>query len=115
MRKIAGELGACPASGSCSGDEDLTGWLTTGIYTITKKINFTTLMAFIFEFESTGIETHFADLRDTDWRSRRGVAFFRHGTLLDWIKEKDTHKDRLQIMPYLANASLRDRQFEAIY
>ena len=58
-----------------------------------------------FEFESTGTETHFADLRDPDWRSRRIFAFFRPGTLHDWIKEKDTLRDRLRKMPNLAKAS----------
>lgn len=67
-----------------------------------------------FEFESTGIETHFADLRDPHWRSRRTFAFFRPETLLGWIKEKDTLRERLRNMPYLPKASLRDCQFEAI-
>lgn len=67
-----------------------------------------------FEFESTGTETHFADLRDPDWRSRRTFAFFMPEILHDWIKEKDTLRDRLRKMPYLAKASLRDCQFEAI-
>lgn len=67
-----------------------------------------------FEFESTGTETHFADLRDPDWRSRRIFAFFRPETLQYWINEKDTLRDRLRKMPNLAKASLRDCQFEAI-
>ena len=67
-----------------------------------------------FEFESTGTEIYFADLRDSDWRSRRVFAFFRPETLHDWIKEKDTLRDRLRKMPFLAKASLRDCQFEAI-
>lgn len=67
-----------------------------------------------FEFESTGTETHFADLRDPDWRSRRIFAFFRPETLRDWINEKDTLRNRLRKMPHLAKANLRDCQFEAI-
>jgi len=54
-----------------------------------------------FEFESTGTEIYFADLRDSDWRSRRVFAFFRPETLHDWIKEKDTLRDRLRRCPIL--------------
>lgn len=67
-----------------------------------------------FEFESTGTETHFADLRDPNWRSRRIFAFFGPETLCDWIAENDTLRDRLGKMPFLAKACLRDCQFEAI-
>ena len=38
-----------------------------------------------FAYESTGIETRFADVRDPDYRSRRVFAFHRPETLREWL------------------------------
>lgn len=67
-----------------------------------------------FEYESTGVETHFADLRDPDWRSRRLFAFHRPETLNEWISQDDTLRARLRLLPTLQSGTLRDCQFEAI-
>ena len=67
-----------------------------------------------FEYESTGIETHFADLRDPDWRSRRVFAFHRPETLKSWISQEDTLRGKLRKLPELHRGGLWQCQFEAI-
>jgi len=67
-----------------------------------------------FEYESTGIETHFADLRDPDWRSRRVFAFHRPETLKSWISHDDTLRGKLRTLPDLKMGALWQCQFEAI-
>ena len=67
-----------------------------------------------FEYESTGTETHFADLRDPDWRSRRVFAFHRPETLKAWISNDDTLRGKLRKLPELQMGGLWQCQFEAI-
>jgi len=67
-----------------------------------------------FEYESTGTETHFADLRDPDWRSRRVFAFHRPETLKSWISSDDTLRGKLRKLPELQMGGLWQCQFEAI-
>jgi type I restriction enzyme, R subunit len=56
-----------------------------------------------FEYESTGAETHFADLRDPDWRSRRVFAFHKPETLKSWISGQDALRGKLRQLPELQN------------
>ena len=67
-----------------------------------------------FIYVSTGIETHFCDLRDPDARARRVYSFHRPETLLDWAEEKNTLRERLRILPPLIEEGLRDCQIEAV-
>jgi type I restriction enzyme R subunit len=67
-----------------------------------------------FEYESTGTETHFADLRVPDWRSRRVFAFHRPETLKGWISQEDTLRGKLRKLPELQMGGLWQCQFEAI-
>jgi len=67
-----------------------------------------------FIYESTGVITHFRDLRDPDSRSRRVFAFHRPETLRDWLREKDTLRGRLRSLPPLVKGDLRGCQFTAI-
>lgn len=67
-----------------------------------------------FVYESTGTETLFRDLRDPSPRSRHVFAFHKPETLLEWIHQPDTLRTRLQHMPTLITAGLRDCQNEAI-
>ena len=67
-----------------------------------------------FIYVSTGIETHFCDLRDPDARSRRVFSFHRPETLLDWAQEKDTLRGRLKQMPPLIVEGLRECQIDAV-
>ena len=67
-----------------------------------------------FAYESTGIETLFADLRDPDFRSRKVFAFHRPETLRDWLAQTETLRKRLQNLPPLTTEGLRECQIEAI-
>lgn len=67
-----------------------------------------------FAYESTGVETFFRDLRDTDPRSRRVFAFHKPETLKEWLSQEKTLRARLQNMPPLITTGLRDCQTEAI-
>ena len=67
-----------------------------------------------FDYESTGDETFFCDRADPKPRSRRVFAFHQPQTLHAWLKEPDTFRARLQQMPALDTAGLRDCQVDAI-
>jgi type I restriction enzyme, R subunit len=67
-----------------------------------------------FQYESTGIETHFVDRRDPDYRSRRVFAFHKPETLSDWLCQESTLRARLRAIPQLSTGQLRECQFEAV-
>ena len=67
-----------------------------------------------FDYESTGEETFFRDGADPKPRSRRVFAFHQPQTLHHWLKEDETFRRRLQHMPSLDVAGLRDCQIDAI-
>ena len=67
-----------------------------------------------FAYESTGVETFFRDERDPEYRSRRVFAFHKPETLLEWVKEDETLRKRLQNLPTLITDGLRDCQIEAV-
>jgi len=68
----------------------------------------------IFDYESTGEETFFRDLRDPKARSRRLFSFHRPETLHEWLQQPDTLRARLREMPPLDTKGLRDCQIDAI-
>jgi type I restriction enzyme, R subunit len=68
----------------------------------------------IFDYESTGDETYFRDMRDPKPRSRRVFAFHQPHTLHTSLQEADTLRQRLQHMPPLDTAGLRDCQIDAV-
>lgn len=68
----------------------------------------------VFDYESTGEETFFRDLRDPKPRSRRLFAFHRPETLHDWLRQPETLRARLGKMPPLDPRGLRDCQVDAI-
>ena len=68
----------------------------------------------IFDYESTGDETLFRDMRDPSPRSRHVFAFHKPETLLSWLNRADTLRGRLQRLPPLDKRGLRDCQVEAI-
>jgi type I restriction enzyme, R subunit len=68
----------------------------------------------IYDYESTGEETFFRNLRDPKARSRRLFAFHRPETLHDWLRQPETLRARLRHMPPLDPKGLRDCQIEAI-
>ena len=67
-----------------------------------------------FAYESTGVETFFRDERDPAHRSRRVFGFHKPETLLEWVKENETLRERLQKLPPLITDGLRDCQIEAV-
>ena len=67
-----------------------------------------------FAYESTGDETYFRDSRDPRPRSRRVFAFHKPQTLHAWLREQDTLRFRLQHLPPLDTAGLRDCQIDAV-
>ncbi|MHB8789966.1 MAG: type I restriction endonuclease subunit R [Desulfobulbaceae bacterium] len=68
----------------------------------------------LFDYESTGEETYFRDMRDPTPRSRRVFAFHKPETLLALLKQGSTLRHRLRQMPALDAKGLRDCQVEAI-
>ncbi len=67
-----------------------------------------------FNYESTGIETFFRDLRDPEPKSRSVFAFHKPETLQEWANESKTLSERLQELPQLKIDGLRLCQIEAI-
>ncbi|MBA29055.1 MAG: restriction endonuclease subunit R [Hyphomonadaceae bacterium] len=68
----------------------------------------------VFDYESTGEESLFRDMRDPVPRSRRVFAFHRPETLLEWLEDDTSLRGRLAVMPRLDQPKLRDCQIDAI-
>jgi type I restriction enzyme R subunit len=68
----------------------------------------------VYDYESTGEETLFRNLRDPKARSRRLFAFHRPETLHDWLRQPETLRARLRHLPPLDPRGLRDCQIDAI-
>jgi type I restriction enzyme R subunit len=68
----------------------------------------------VYDYESTGDETFFRNLRDPRARSRRLFAFHRPATLHEWLQQPETLRARLRQLPPLDPRGLRDCQIEAI-
>jgi type I restriction enzyme, R subunit len=69
----------------------------------------------LFGYESTGTITRFTDYRDPKPRSREVFAFHRPETLLEWSRQAASLRARLQDIPALPVAGLRDCQVTAIH
>ena len=77
--------------------------------------NLRTLAEFPFSYASTGVETYFRDIRDSNSRSRPIFTFHTPETLSDQVTESRTLRERLtDNLPPLERGSLRNCQFEAI-
>lgn len=68
----------------------------------------------LLDYESTGDETIFRDMRDPNPRSRRLFAFHKPETLLESLTSGKTLRKRLTDMSDLDRKGLRDCQIEAI-
>ena len=68
----------------------------------------------VFDYESTGAETLFRDMRDPVPRSRRVFAFHKPETLLAWLKAEGSLRSNLACMPPLNQPGLRQCQVDAI-
>ncbi|HEV2548639.1 MAG TPA: DEAD/DEAH box helicase family protein [Stellaceae bacterium] len=67
-----------------------------------------------FEYESSGAETRFTDHRDPQPRSRFVFSFHRPEFLLETLKKGSSLRRRLQLLPSVDPAGLRDCQIDAI-
>jgi len=67
-----------------------------------------------FLYEATGVVTRFTDQRDPKPRSREVFSFHRPETLRAWLAAARSLRTRLQDLPPLDPAGLRDCQIEAI-
>lgn len=68
----------------------------------------------VFDYESNGEEVLFKDMRDPKPRSRRLFAFHKPEMLLEWVKQHESLRFKLQHLPILDTSGLRDCQIEAI-
>jgi len=68
----------------------------------------------LLDYESTGDETFFRNMRDPRPRSRRVFAFHTPATLYAWLKQDNTLRDRLRALPPLDKRGLRECQIDAI-
>lgn len=69
----------------------------------------------VFDYESTGDETFFRNMRDPKPRSRRVFAFHKPETLLSSLQAPETLRKALTHMPPLDETGLRDCQIDAIH
>lgn len=67
-----------------------------------------------FIYESTGVITRFTDGRDPKPRSREVFTFHRPETMAEWLSKPKSLRARLQDIPPLNPAGLRDCQVTAI-
>jgi len=67
-----------------------------------------------FVYESTGVITRFTDGRDPKPRSREIFTFHRPETMAEWLSKPASLRARLQDMPPLVHAGLRECQITAI-
>ncbi|MCP3475841.1 DEAD/DEAH box helicase family protein [Bradyrhizobium sp. CCGUVB1N3] len=68
-----------------------------------------------FVYESTGVITRFTDGRDPKPRSREIFTFHRPETMAEWLSKPKSLRARLQDIPPLNSAGLRDCQITAIH
>ena len=67
-----------------------------------------------FSYESTGVETLFADRREPNYRSRHVFTFHRPEELLDLLREEKSLRSRLKQIPELNYKNLWDCQEHAV-
>ncbi len=67
-----------------------------------------------FEYVASGMETLFRDHADPAPVSRHVFTFHRPETLELWLKDRDTLRARLQVMPALVTDGLRACQVDAV-
>lgn len=67
-----------------------------------------------FVYETTDTETYFTDYRDLNAQARKVFSFHKPETLLEWLGQDTTLRNRLRSMPPLLTVGLRACQIEAI-
>lgn len=97
------------------------GWTLTGVTTQSEKYIEGLAEKFPnairkppFSYETTGVETLFADRRDPKYRSRQVFTFHRPEVLAEWLKEEKSLRARLQEIPELDYENLWGCQTQAV-
>lgn len=67
-----------------------------------------------FSYETTGVQTIFADRRDPDYRSRDVFTFHTPRAMARWLAEEKTMRSRLEKIPELDYSNLWSCQFQAV-
>ena len=67
-----------------------------------------------FAYEATDVLTHFCDYDDEKARSREVFSFHQPETLLQWMKDHATLRNRLKTFPAFDSTGFRDCQTRAI-
>lgn len=67
-----------------------------------------------FVYETTDTETYFTDYQDLNAQARKVFSFHKPETLLEWLGQDTTLRNRLRSMPPLLTVGLRACQIEAI-
>lgn len=67
-----------------------------------------------FAYEATDILIRFCDYDDLNYRSREVFSFHRPETLLMWLKQENTLRNRLKIFPHFNDNGFRKCQTNAI-
>ncbi|MDY6917221.1 MAG: type I restriction-modification enzyme R subunit C-terminal domain-containing protein, partial [Chloroflexota bacterium] len=109
-RQAAGVVEAKPRGTTLSGVAEQSARYVTGVHPNVPRLH----DPLPFAYESTGIETFFRDLRDPEPRSRSVFAFHKPETLMERASQHETLRARLQHMPPLVTAGLRDCQVDAL-
>ena len=97
------------------------GWTLTGVTTQSEKYIDGLAEKFPnairkppFSYETTGVETLFADRRDPKYRSRQVFTFHRPEVLAEWLKEEKSLRARLKEIPELNYNNLWGCQTQAV-
>jgi Type I site-specific restriction-modification system, R (restriction) subunit and related helicases len=67
-----------------------------------------------YAYESTGVITYFCDYHDQKTRSREVFSFHKPETLLEWLKDDDTLRNRMKSFPCFDATGFRACQVNAI-
>lgn len=109
-RKAVGVVEAKPEGTTLSGVADQTAKYISGVPENLPHVD----EPLPFAYESTGMETFFRNERDPAPCSRRVFAFHKPETIREWLSQENTLRTRLQPMPLLIPAGLRDCQIDAV-
>ncbi len=109
-KKVVGVIEAKPEGTTLGGTADQSRKYLAGIPDNLPRMNDVPP----FAYESTGIETHFRDIRDPDFRSRKTFAFHKPETLKELAESRETLRARLKTLPTLITDKLWPAQTEAI-
>jgi type I restriction enzyme R subunit len=83
-------------------------------YVVSGLKHLTELPDIRFAYESTGVVTNFRDNHDIKSRSREVFSFHRPETLVEWLKDDSTLRNRLKVSSPFSTQGFRECQVVAI-